>query len=73
MITQNLDKDAKLKHIIEQSQGIDKDERKAIADLAIDILLTGKNIAGSLESALEQATSIRADYLAFVNGKVPIN
>ena len=65
-------KKAQLKAVIAQSQDItDKIERQFIADLAIKILLSGKNIAGSLESALEQAKEINADYKAFIDGKMP--
>ncbi|WDE01267.1 hypothetical protein [Thalassomonas actiniarum] len=70
MLAQVPDTNAQLKRIIAQSQDItDINERKFIADLAIKIWLSGRNIAGSLESALEQAKVIHQDYQTFIKGK----
>jgi hypothetical protein len=72
MLSQVPDKNAALERIITHSQDItDINERKFIADLAIKIWLSGRNIAGSLESALEQAKVIHKDYQAFIAGELP--
>ncbi|WDE03209.1 hypothetical protein SG34_017590 [Thalassomonas viridans] len=70
MLAQVPDRNARLKKIIAQSRDItDVNERKFIADLALKIWLSGRNIAGSLESALEQAKVIHQDYQAFIKGE----
>lgn len=71
MFAKSADKNAHLKRIIEQSTDItDKKQRQLIADIALQIFLSGRNIAGSLESALEQAKLIHKDHQAFINGEI---